>query len=398
MIRAALGGLLAALLLVASPGWAASKAQPVPGVHLPLVTREAEIVDRDGRRVRLKAVNWFGAESGAFVVGGLDKQPLDRLARTIRAGGFNTVRLPWSNELVERDPRVEDRDLAANPALKGQRALAVFDAVVDALGRQGLMVVLDNHRSRGDWCCDEAHGDGLWHTPTYPESAWLADWKTMAARYKARPFVIAAELRNEIRPDPPLGLKPVWGGGDPATDWRAAAMRGGEAVLAVDPRLLIVVGGIDYQTHLSGVREQPVTFSVPHRLVYAAHDYAWDRTADELKDPALFAKGSMARWDFVRQPGQAFTAPVFISELGGCTQPGADGKPCADDRVAYPKAFARYARDSGVDFAWWPLNGTQSAGYNRKAGEVEAYGLLKPDWSGWADPGLVEALTGQVAR
>jgi endoglucanase len=33
--------------------------------------------------------------------------------------------------------------------------------VIDTLGRHGIMVVLDNHHSRGDWCCDEAHGDGL---------------------------------------------------------------------------------------------------------------------------------------------------------------------------------------------------------------------------------------------
>jgi endoglucanase len=392
------GGLIAAALLFAPAAFAAPKAQPVPGVTLPLATDGPRIVDQDGRHVRLLAVNWFGAESGEFVVGGLDKQPLDTLAKTIRDGGFNTVRLPWSNELVERDPVVEARYLSANPALKGKTAMAVFDAVVDALGREGLMVILDNHRSRGDWCCDETHGDGLWHTPAYPESAWIADWKAVAARYADRPFVIAAELRNEIRPDPPLGLKPSWGGGDLATGWRAAAMRGGEAVLAVDPRLLIVVGGIGYQTQLGGVRDQPATLSVPRRLVYAAHDYAWNRTADELRDPALFARRSMERWDFVRQPGQAFTAPVLISEFGGCAQLGPDGKPCAADRLAYPLAFARYAQASGVDFAWWPLNGTQSAGYNRKAGEVEAYGLLKPDWSGWADPGLVAALTGKAAR
>ncbi|GAA3439276.1 hypothetical protein GCM10018954_088970 [Kutzneria kofuensis] len=60
-------------------------------------------------------MNWFGAESGEFVVGGLDRQPLDRIAQLIRNGGFNSVRLPWSNELVESNPVVADTYLTANP-------------------------------------------------------------------------------------------------------------------------------------------------------------------------------------------------------------------------------------------------------------------------------------------
>ncbi|MFY1692834.1 glycoside hydrolase family 5 protein [Plantactinospora sp. WMMB782] len=153
----------------------------------------------------------------------------------------------------------------------GSKALPIFDAVVDELGRHGLMVIPNNHRSRGNWCCDEAHGDGLWHTPQYPESAWTEDCKFMVARYRHRPHVIGAELRNEIRPDPSQGLAPTWGDGDPLTDWRAAAIRGGNAVLSVNPRLLIIVGGMDYQSNLRGARDFPVTLALSHRLVYATH-------------------------------------------------------------------------------------------------------------------------------
>jgi endoglucanase len=125
-------------------------------------------VDRAGHRVKLASVNWYGAESPEFVVGGLDRQPLSRIASLIERGGFNSVRLPWSNQLVEQNPVVPSEYLAANPRLQGKRALDVLDAVVRELGRHGLMVVLDNHRSRADWCCDEEHGDGLWYTREYP--------------------------------------------------------------------------------------------------------------------------------------------------------------------------------------------------------------------------------------
>lgn len=373
----------------------AGSASVVAGEYAyPLHTRAGAIVDRRGAAVALRGVNWFGAESKAFVVGGLDRQPLASIAATVRRGGFDMVRLLWSNEMVETDPIVDSALLAANPALRGKHALDIFDAVIDALARENLMVVLDNHRSRADWCCDEAHGDGLWHTPDYPEDAWRADWRTMAARYRGRPNVVAAELRNEIRPDPSQDLKPSWGDGDPATDWRAAAGRGGDAVLTANPQLLIVVGGIGYQENLIPVRAAPVRLPVPNRLVYAAHDYAWWHPAAELSDDKAFAAAAWRRWGYVRARGHAYTAPVVITEWGGCVQPDGDGKPCAADRAAFVLAFARYAKASRIGWIYWPLNATQMRGYGRSAGAVETYGLLDRDWAHYADANLVKRLTG----
>ncbi|MDI7774993.1 glycoside hydrolase family 5 protein [Asticcacaulis sp. EMRT-3] len=381
--------ILLAFLLWCLPVWPVAAQVAMP-LHTGLIEGRAAILDAHGARVRLKAVNWYGAESAALVVGGLDRQPLAAIAKLIKSRGFNAVRLPWCNEMVERNPVVSDARVAANPHLKGQHVLAVYDAVVKALTAQGLMVVLDNHRSRGDWCCDAAHGDGLWYTSLYPEQAWLADWQSMAGRYRANPLVIAAELRNEIRSDATLGTTPNWGSGDRATDWRLAAQRGAEAVLKANPNLLIIVGTPDYQTDLSPVRDHPLVLTVPHRLVYAAHDYAWDRSAGELADPLAFEVGSWQRWDFVREGGHPYTAPVFISEWGGCLQ-----GVCAPDRAAFVRAFMQYQRASRIDWAYWPLNGVQMTGYGRTNGALEGYGLLKPDWSGWADPALVAQLTGQ---
>ena len=104
------------------------------------------------------------------------------------------MRLPWALQLYEENPVIADAMLSANPALQGKTALEVLDAVVDALAAQGLVVVLDNHRSRGDWRRDTAHGDGLWHTVAYPETSFIADWQAMAARYQSQPAVIGAEF------------------------------------------------------------------------------------------------------------------------------------------------------------------------------------------------------------
>ena len=225
--------------------------------------------------MRLAAVSWYGAESEDFAVGGLHLQPLDTIAEEIRRLGFNAVRLPWSNELVERDPAVPDRALAANPRLLGKHALEVLDSVVAALTRRGVLVVLDNHNSDAEWCCG-ADGNELWYNARYPESSWIADWRAMAGRYRDDPRVIGADLRNE-----PRG-RATWGGAA-GTDWHAAAERGGNAVLAVNPDLLIVVEGIAYASDLSGADTLPIVLDVPGRVVYEAHDYAWFEPHAQLR-------------------------------------------------------------------------------------------------------------------
>ncbi|WP_115720288.1 glycoside hydrolase family 5 protein [Gallaecimonas mangrovi] len=366
--------------------------QPAPkmGWALPLSTKGASIVDNNGHSVVLKGVNWFGAESGEFVVGGLDKQPVGKIADLVKAGGFNVVRLPWSNELVERNPKVAAQYLTANPWLKGKSALAVLDAVVTALTERGIAVILDNHRSRGDWCCDGDHGDGLWHTPAYPEQKWMADWLTMAKRYQHNPLVVGYELRNEIRSDHQLKLKPSWGDGNASTDWRLAANKMGNALQQLNPKALIIVGGIDYQGNLNGLPQHPVTLNQPNKLVYAVHDYSSWHDADAYTSDAAFAKSIEPRFGFL------FTAhypvPVMVTEWGGCTQKDENGKACSQDRIQFPLMFAHYLNAHHLSWIWWPLNGTQSGGYNRHHGAVETYGILNPSWTGFANPKLMKVM------
>src|SRR6202044_3587827 len=64
----------------------------------PLHTSSAYIVDSNGARVRLNAFNWYGTDSTDFVVAGLQSQPLASIVATVKALGFNAVRLPWSNQ------------------------------------------------------------------------------------------------------------------------------------------------------------------------------------------------------------------------------------------------------------------------------------------------------------
>ena len=171
----------------------------IPLPALPLQTSSRWIVDANGKRFKLASVNWYGAEEEDFVVGGLDFEDVHAIARMIRGLGFNSVRLPFSNELVESNPVVADARLAANSSLQGSTALQVLDAVIAALGEEGLVVILDDHMSNANWCCSETDENGLWFNRRYSEEIYVRHWEFMAERHRTRPNVIAAELRNELR-------------------------------------------------------------------------------------------------------------------------------------------------------------------------------------------------------
>lgn len=342
----------------------------------PLHTRGHQIVDAAGHTVRLTSVNWYGFDQKEFVVGGLDHAPLATIVSEIVALGVNSVRLPWANETLEHNPVVVDYAVKANPQFKGKRAMEIMDAVVAALAKAHIMVILDNHMSRADWCCDEKDGNGLWFNAEYPESNWLADWRTIVHRYQHERWVIGADLRNELRSGA------AWGGTNPKLDWHAAAERGGNAVLAANPRLLIMVEGPDYSTNFTGFDKLPVRLKVADRLVYSPHAYASPdhvfSNYEELKQVYD------ARAGFLLHTEPA--VPLWVGEFGTCQTlncgAGSD----------WFKLFVRYLKENDLAWSYWPLNGTQSSGAGRKYDTVEIFGLLSPDYRQVGAPKVVELL------
>lgn len=63
---------------------------------------------------------------------------------------------------------VDKKYLLANPELIGKSAMEIFDITIEKLTKIGLMVILNNHTSRSQWCCSDFDGDGLWYSEEYP--------------------------------------------------------------------------------------------------------------------------------------------------------------------------------------------------------------------------------------
>lgn len=359
---------------------------PVPLPAVPFHTESRWIMDAGGKRVKLASVNWYGAEEKDFVVAGLDFADIHAIAKFIRASGMNSVRLPWSNEMLETNPVIAFERLAANPALQGKRAMEIFDAVIAALAHEGLVVILDNHTSRADWCCSLTDGNGLWHRAGYPESAWLADWTTIVTRYKSQPAVVAADLRNELRQS--ADGAPVWGGGDPNLDWHAAAERGGKAVLAANPDLLVVVEGINYSLDFTAVGALPVDLGVAGRLVYSPHDYVQSQPAQPSYASLKTLLGN--NWGYLLAQGHPYTAPIWVGEFG--TAHDAQDVSASQGAGFWFQSFRQYLVDADIDWAYWALNGTQATGTSRTLGAEETYGIMNVTWSTSASKDLLDAL------
>src|SRR5215467_9475459 len=261
--------------ITATPFPAPTSVAPPPAsantaVKVPLHTVGGKVVDANGREVRFTGVAWFGFETKAFAPHGLWARNWQDMLDQMKAAGFNTIRLPFSNQLLDDSSAAPDSiDYTKNPDLRGLKGLALMDRIIAGAGQRGLGVILDQHRPNADGQSD------LWYTDQVPESRWMGDWTMLARHYRGNSAVIGADLHNE-----PHG-RATWGDNNPQTDWRLASERAGNAILSVNPAWLIFVEGIEtykgdaywWGGNLMGAREFPVRLSVPNRLVYSPHDY-----------------------------------------------------------------------------------------------------------------------------
>jgi aryl-phospho-beta-D-glucosidase BglC (GH1 family) len=365
-----------------------------------------QMVDATNAPVHLAGLNWYGAEQQDFVVGGLDYEPYQSILWSIKRAGYNNIRLPYSDQMVEQNP-VVTAHVQANPELAGLHALDILDRIISYAGAIGLSVILDNHRSDAGWSSEE---NGLWYTPAYPESAFDTDWSTLAQRYARTNVVVGADLRNE-----PHGVA-RWGNGDPATDWKMAAQRAGNVVLAANRHLLIMVEGVQYYGtapsywwggNLMGVATAPVSLKFPDgtparsQLVYSAHDYGVDNCStgcpwfNSTTTYASLAAIWDQYWGYISaDPSQPYAAPVWMGEFGTCnynvgcvsdTVPGSQGQ--------WFQSLVQYIGSKHLSWAYWSANGTQSTGGTRTYGSLDWYGYFQQNWTAPV-PLLTSALQG----
>jgi len=346
-------------------------------------------------------VNWYGGQCEEMVPDGLHVNHVRDIARNIRQAGFNAVRLQWANEMIATNPVPERRFIAANPQFFGMTVLDIYTAVADALGMEGVFVILDNHMSDAGWCCHPLDGNGLWFNAKYPEEVFFRDWEFMVERHKSRPHVIAAELRNELRfscgnvdeNGDRMCRSPSWDGPE-LISWKRASVIAGNRILAVNPNILVMISGLASSSRLRAIREAPATLAVPNRLVYVAHDYSWWHP-ELVPSYEEYRVDVSTNWGFIVEEVGNWTAPLFVSEFGTCH----DSMACLEDTPQKMMAggrwfdyLTRYLREIDADFSVWAWNGSSCQGEGRTFGTEEGFGIAQICWNGIAYQPFLEKL------
>src|SRR5438132_205456 len=111
-----------------------------------------KLVGADGQEVRLTGVNWFGLETPNFAPHGLWARNWQDMLDQVAAAGFNCIRLPFSNQVLDAGSLANSIDATRNPDLQGLTGLQVMDTIVEGAGRRGLETIRFAWRAGTSWC------------------------------------------------------------------------------------------------------------------------------------------------------------------------------------------------------------------------------------------------------
>lgn len=306
----------------------------------------------NGAPVSLKGINWFGFETGTNSVHALWANSLDNYVQILKNNGFNAIRVTMSAEvMLNLDTfKVNTANESLNPGFNSLTAGQLFDKLVAKCASAGILVMPNMHRMKASE--DIA---ALWYTSEYPESRVIAAWQAVAKRYVNSPNVFAMDLKNE-----PHGTT-SWGTGDASTDWAMACERIGNAILTVNPKVLIFVAGITesiWGDDVSKASWRPVKLSVANKVVYTPHMY---------KMWTFYKAGdSDSYWNshFGSLASSGSGGAVVIGEYGYNHTDALD--------TTWANDFARYLNSIGATNAfYWCLNNNGSG----------SQGILDSDWS-----------------
>jgi endoglucanase len=339
-----------------------------------------QLVNAAGKPVRLTGVNWFGFETSNCGPHGLWSRDYKGVLMQVKQMGFNCLRIPYSNKIMQdgvkpnsitnygTDPMRPEAKNQMNMELTGKTSLEVMDLIIAAAKELGLKIILDNHSRKPDGYIEET----LWYTKDVSDQTWIDDWVKLAKRYAGNNTVVACDLDNE-----PHGKEgqngALWGTGVVENDWRLAAERCGNAILKVNPDVLIIVEGTEnagttgywWGGNLTGVATAPVRLDKPDKLVYSPHEYGPEVFQQTWFSDATFPENMPKIWDtFFGYIYNSNKAPLLCGEFGIRDVASYNGK-----AGVWFKKFMAYM---GQGFSWtfWCLNPNSG----------DTGGLLKDDW------------------
>jgi len=151
--------------------------------------------------------------------------------------------------------------------------------------------------------------------------------------------------------------------------------KGAEVVHAANPNVLVILSGLNFDTDLSFITNQPVKLTFNGKLVFEEHWYSFsDTQAWSLENPNQVC--GQVTSSFVRKSGFLLDQgwPLFVSEFG------LDLRGTNVNHNRFFNCFMAVVAELDLDWAYWTLAGS----YYIKQGVVdvdENFGVLSWNWS-----------------
>ncbi|KAK1993416.1 beta-1,6-galactanase [Colletotrichum falcatum] len=368
--------------------------------------------DASGNHVNFAGTNWPG-HGEVMIPEGLQYNSVEQVVSKIRSIGMNAIRLTYAIELVDQIYANEGQDidlrtafveglgeangtavlaqvLAKNPSFtEATTRLEVYDAIAAECAKQQVHILLDNHMSKGKWCCSSDDGNTWWGDREFITANWVRGLAYMAAHGKSWPALVAMSLRNELRQasDNPdlVAASYHW------QDWYDYIRQGTDAISGANPDVLIYLSGLNYDTTVApvvrGTALEPGNgtfsrgdFPYAEKLVLEIHNYEGSIGSCASLRSNLYNSGFQAM--NATDPATVNVFPVALTEFGFNMN---------DDtyKGVYSSCLASYLPEARASFFVWVLVGSY---YIRQGTQNydEAWGLLNVDWSDWRNPDYVE--------
>ncbi|KXS99215.1 hypothetical protein AC578_6898 [Pseudocercospora eumusae] len=386
----------------------------------PFKTSGRDIIDTRGHKVVYAGINWPGA-ADVMIPEGLQYQSISTIVSKIKQVGLNVIRLTYAIEMIDdifnstadstlsgaltkalgsaNASIILNQILTHNPDLSAQTTrLQVFDAVAAECAKQKIYVHLDNHMSKGEWCCSASDGNAWFGDTYFNTTRWIRGLTYMATHAFSWPAFVSTALRNEFRlPASPSPVRENYGW----KDWYPNVIAAATSIYETNADPLIFFSGLGYDTDLANVTAgldlgndqifQISNFEFSDKIVFELHNYNGDFSGS-CESFSLYKQGYNAMDVSETSTAKNF-APVVLTEFGYEQNSTNFKKP-------YPDCIKEYLTSlPGGPGGWmqWVLAGSY---YIREGIQDydETWGLLNHNWTGWRSEEAVEQFTKAFAE
>jgi len=331
------------------------------------------IIKGTNQTINIKGVNWIGFNTLLHTAQGLWIQNMEYLLDFLQGHKFNAIRIPFAMDMIintQIKPSYQSIDFTKNPHLAGLTSIQVMDYLIKRAAERCMLVLLDYHVFTGGDDISE-----LWYNTVYTEKLVIAGWQSLATRYFNQWNVMGCDLNNE-----PHGIA-SWGDNNLATDWKLAAERIGNAILKVNPRLLIFVEGVQDRSFpptnlpwgnsgnqwgggLSSAGVNPVQLNIPEKLIYSPHIYGPDIGFENYFNDPTFPNNMPSIWDEQWGYLSRTNYTIVVGNFGGKEIEG------TLSRVWTNKLLSWFTQKNITNCFFWCLN----------PNSMDSGGLLFNDW------------------